>query len=107
MEIMDFEFRIANEAAQRWAKREVKREIDEKNLKNNQLSEVEPPERIAKNLQRMTNALVKRDNNSAEVMTATIDESGDSNFLPKTSILDDISKERIIGNSDLMGIEFF
>lgn len=106
MEMIDFDIKLAAEAAQRWAERQGKRASDEEKLNNNQLSEVETPERIAKNLERMTNALVQQGRHPAEAMTATIGETEVSVSLPTVSILDDISKERIIGNSDLMGIEF-
>jgi len=106
MEMIDFELKIAAEAAQRWNERQGKRAIDAENLKHNQIAEVETPERIAKNLERMTKALVQQDRRSIETMTATIDGKEVSTPLPKTSILDDISRERIIGNSDMMGIEF-
>ena len=106
MEMIDFDIKLAAEAAQRWAERQGKRASDEEKLNNNQLSEVETPERIAKNMERMTNALVQQGRHSAEAMTATIGETEVSVSLPAVSILDDISRERIIGNSDLMGIEF-
>ena len=106
MEMNDFELKIAAEAAQRWTERQGKRASDEEKLENNQLAEVETPERIAKNMERMTKALVQQGKHSIEAMTAIIDEPGVSVPLPTTSILEDISRERIIGNSDLMGIEF-
>ena len=106
MEKIDFELKIAVEAAQRWAERQGKRAIDKENLENNHFTEVETPERIAKNMQRMTNALVQQGKSSVDAMLATIDEPAVSVSRPTTSILDDISRERIIGNSDLMGIEF-
>lgn len=106
MEILDFDLKLATEAAQRWAERQGKREDDEEKLNNNQLAEVESPERIAKNLARMTNALVQQGKSSAETMTAIVDESGVQFSVPPTALIDEISQERIIGNSDLMGIEF-
>jgi V8-like Glu-specific endopeptidase len=106
MEILDFDLKLAAEAAQRWAEREVKRAVDTENLKNNQLAQVESPERIAKNLERMTKALVQQGKQSVEAQAATVSEAGAPILPPVSSILDDISRERIIGNSDLMGIEF-
>ncbi len=104
--MIDFELKIAAEAAQRWAERQGKRASDEEKLKNNQLSQVETPERIAKNMERMTKALVQQGKNFSEAMTAIIDETSVLLPRPTTTLLDDISRERIIGNSDLMGIEF-
>lgn len=106
MAINDFELGVAMEAAQRWNERQEKRANDEEKIMHNQLAEVESPERIAKNLARMTKALVQQGKNSAETMAATIDETGARVSAPAASILDDISRERIIGNSDLIGIEF-
>lgn len=106
MEITDFDLRIAAEAAQRWNERRDKRAVDEENLNNNQLAEVETPERIAKNLERVTKALVEQDRRVVETITANIDNREVSIPVSTLSLLDDLSKERIIGNSDLMGIEF-
>lgn len=106
MEILDFDLKLAEEAAQRWAERQEKRDNDEEKLNNNQLAEVESPERIAKNLARMTNALVQQGKCSVETMTAGIDEAGVQFSAPTASLIDEISQERILGNSDLMGIEF-
>ncbi len=106
MEIIDFEHEIAVEAAQRWTERQGKRKVDNEKLKNHQFAEVETPERITKNLERMTNALVQQGKHSVNAMTAIIDEPAVSISRPTASILNDISRERIIGNSDLMGIEF-
>lgn len=106
MEMTDFDLNIAAEAAQRWTERQDKRTSDEEKLDNNQLSQVETPERIAKNMERMTKALVQQGRDSFEAMTATIDETAVLSARPTTTLLDDISRERIIGNSDLMGIEF-
>ncbi len=54
MELTEMELEIAAEAAQRWAERHEKRESDEVKLKDNQIAEVETPERITMNLERMT-----------------------------------------------------
>jgi endonuclease G, mitochondrial len=102
MQIIDFELKQSDEATQRWDGRELKRATDTEKIINNQFSEVETPERIALNINRITNALVQQGKNYVEAMTATIDNS----TVSTTSILDDISRERIIGNSDLMGIQF-
>lgn len=129
MEKYDFEFDIANEAAQRWVERQDQRP-DEEKLKTSTISDVETPERIEMNLERMTKALIQQESKPTPTETAQVPPS----VIPTeavlnvgqmpitvsepevpvtatiletpTSLLDDISKERIIGNSDMMGINF-
>ena len=101
--MLDYNLEQAVEAAHRWTERQAKRASDTEKLQNNQL--VESPERIVKNLERMSKALIQQGRPTFEVMSATIDEPKVLVSSP-TSIIEELSRERILGNSDLMGIEF-
>lgn len=105
MQTIDFEPNLISQAAQRWEARKEKREEDEEKLKNNRLSEVESPKRIACNLERMNKALVQQ---GIEASEAQINGTDGGAIVPQTvaAVLKDISRERIIGNSDMMGISF-
>lgn len=121
---------IAQEAAQRWVERQGQR-VDEKKLDSSMISEIETPERIAKSLERMTKALIQQESHTSEVIITSPSETVEASvpsfqptmeqtipFVPTStpqpipsppptfSLLNDISKERIIGDSDMMGINF-
>lgn len=102
--MIDFSIEIARQAAERWQKRQKKRSSDAEKMKKGALTEVETPERIALNLERLTKAVVRGETAPrADVFTAVVDEE-----TPKTKavILKDISAERIIGEPDFLGADF-
>ncbi len=100
--MVDFSLDIATEAAKRWRSRVESRYDDMKKMAEGGLASVEPPERVAMNIERLTEAIIAPANESGQMKSATIGTSAKT----KAVILEDIARERIIGEPDFLGAEF-
>jgi endonuclease G len=100
--MVDFSLDIATEAAKRWKSRVESRNDDMKKMAEGGLAAVESPERVAMNIERLTEAIIAPAAESGRGQSALIGTSAKM----KSVILEDIARERIIGEPDFLGAEF-
>ena len=100
---MEIDFRVAEEAAERWQARQQEREPKRSKIEAGQIFEVESQERIMKRMDRLAAAAIKQNTGRLATGTAGTGTAGPGQ---PDLLIDTIGLERVMGKTDFLGIDF-
>lgn len=103
---MDFNFKIASAAAERWRAHEEETTEKKARVAAGDISAVESAERIGARLERLKTNAVRDQARATEVATAVAELSGAGSTAAPSNLIERIGLERVIGKRDFLNVSF-
>jgi endonuclease G, mitochondrial len=99
----DININIAQEAARRWRSRQSVRNQNLPKIKAGQISQIETPERMQRRIERLAKAAIRE---RAVTEAAVVAGVGTATPGARTTLVEKIGLERVLGRADFLGINF-